>query len=86
MEKYLNIKNLRKGDIFYECERGFNIKMTALENSRRIKEPWKDGWTCKVLLDGGNTIEIFECINPGAYGLKLYWEKQYFERETLKDE
>ena len=41
---YLLLSEIKKGDTFYECDHGRNVKLTALSNPKETK----DGWLCKV--------------------------------------
>ena len=81
----VELKNVKSGDVFYECERGQNMEMKALEDARRIRRgknmhvPGKyvqDGYICKVQTVEGE-IELYEHIEPGGYGLRLYTSPQY---------
>ncbi len=69
---WIKIKNIKKGDVFYERYSGMSLRMAARFNAKRVREPLRNGYEVKVLLDDRRTITIFEAINAGAYGLNLY--------------
>lgn len=76
----LNLKDIKKGQTFYECERGKNLKMVALENAHYVRRGMSDGYTCKVEMEFGGKktgLELYEAETPGAFGLNLYSEPQY---------
>lgn len=51
----IGLKDIRKGDVFYECEKYKNYELVALENPKRIGETWK----CQVLrTTTGETMEM----------------------------
>lgn len=80
----IELKDIKKGDVFYECVSGWNVKMEALENARRkigkqkgvTGELLQNGYACRVKTTEGK-IEIYEHINPAGYGLRLYESPQY---------
>ena len=41
---YILLSEIKKGDTFYECDHGRNVKLTALTNPKKTK----NGWLCKV--------------------------------------
>ena len=74
-----DIQTAKKGDIFYECQYGENIKMIALEDVRLVKDDvyaGGGGYELWVSTPDGN-IELKQCVSPGAYGLRLYKEPAY---------
>jgi hypothetical protein len=70
---YLEVKNIRKGDVFFECVRGENYKLVALTNARRIL----DGWYCVVENNNGKQMEIFYSDYTNYPAPNLFREPQY---------
>jgi len=70
---YLEVKNIRKGDVFYECERGSNYRLVALTSARRIS----DGWYCIVENSEKEKFEIFMSEMTNRPGPNLFWEPQF---------
>ncbi len=73
----LKIGDIKKGDVFYECEAGRNIQMTALGNARKVTSHGSKGYALKARLEDGELITLFEAFNAGAYGLRLYKMAMY---------
>lgn len=68
---HLHIQHIKKGQIFYESERGVDIVWQALEDCRTINKEGMRGYICKV--KGSNKeMELFEAFKCGGHGLKLY--------------
>lgn len=74
----IRVKDLKKGQVVYECERGTNMRYTVLEDARRDINPeqLKDGHSCRVLC-GEDETELFEAVKTYGYGLRLYDSPQY---------
>jgi len=70
---YLQVKNIRKGDVFFECERGSNYQLIALTSARRIG----DGWYCIAQNSAGRKVEIFVSDMTQHPGPNLFREPQY---------
>lgn len=73
----LRLHDIKKDQVFYECERGQNIRMTALEDAQRTAE----GWECRVSTVMGE-IKLFEAHKCYQFGLRLYSEPQYVGGES----
>lgn len=83
----MTLKDIKKGEIFYESQSGMDYKCEALEDAQRVQEEKKDGHILKVrilqfasfgkLHVAPSDTEFFECLEPGGYGLRLYKEPQY---------
>lgn len=73
----IHIKDIKKDQVFYECERGSNIKWVALEDCRIIDDPTRKGYVCRARDEEGDEMELFEAFEVGGYGLRLYSEPQY---------
>jgi len=70
---YLEIKNIRKGEIFFECIKGENHKLLALTSARRIS----DGFFVVVQNDEGDIGEIFYSDFTLYPAPNLFREPQY---------
>ena len=79
---YLEVKNIRKNDIFFECIRGVNYRLIALTSARRIN----DGFYAVALNSLGEKVEIFYSEFTSYPGPNLYREPQYlteYEEELV---
>ena len=74
---YLKVKDIRRGDVFYECERGENYKLKSLTNAQRMNE----GWYVIALTKNGHKVEIYASEKTTHPGPNLYREPQYFLAE-----
>ena len=78
----MRLKDVKQGDRFTEGDRGLCILMKALETAHEVDddETGMHGHVCRAKVLAGDTcmadkdgvLTLFECHNPGAYGLKLY--------------
>lgn len=68
----VKLEDVKKGDVFYECESGENFKLTVLTNPRRIN----DGKYCIVENTDGEKFEIFISDNSD-YPVNLFWEPRF---------
>ena len=71
---YLEIKQLRKGDIFYECESrtGENYELRAIEDARKTR----NGWICKVETSDKKVVEFYVSANTTYNGPNLFRSPQ----------
>lgn len=69
----VNFKEIKKGDVFYECDFGKNFELTALENTRKRK----DGWSCLVITIDGDVVELFLANNTSFNRMNLYYNPLY---------
>lgn len=66
---YLELKELKKGDVFYECPSyGENYELKAVEDSKKKGR----GWICKVQTSEGDIIEFFVSANTTYTGPNLF--------------
>ena len=72
-EIFLQVKDIKKGDVFFECERYVNHKLTALTNARRIS----DGWYCMAETIDKKIVEIFVSNKTDHPGPGLFREPKY---------
>lgn len=63
------METIKKGDVFYECEHGVNIKLEALSDAI----PTNEGWLCRVKSAYGIT-NIYSSAATVLYGPSLYKE------------
>lgn len=68
----IKIKDIKKGDVFYECEYGKNMQFLALTDAYEQDE----GWAVKGQGIHGE-IEFYSNSKYPAYHPKLYREAQY---------
>ena|ERR1035437_359433 len=71
---YLELKQLRKGDIFYECSTrsGENYELIAIEDARKTR----NGWICKVKKNDEEIVEMYVSANTTYNGPSLFWAPQ----------
>ena len=72
---YLEISKIKKGDTFYECCRGKNIKLKALSDAKRNDY----GWTCNVENNEGKIVELFLSANTKYNVIDLLKAPLYLE-------
>jgi hypothetical protein len=70
---YIEVKNIKRGDVFFECERGNNYQLKALTGARRIS----DGWYCIAETISGEKVEIFMSDMTQHPGPNLFREPRY---------
>lgn len=68
----IEIKDIKKGDIFYECEYGENVQFIA------TSDPYREdgGWTIKGRGVNGE-FDFYVRDGYSHYGPKLYWQPEY---------
>lgn len=52
---YIKLSEIKKGDTFYECDHGKNVKLTALSDPQKVE----DGWLCKVRSENYGERSVF---------------------------
>lgn len=67
---YLELKNLKKGDIFYEYESrtGENYELKAIEDARKTK----NGWICKVQTIDEQIMDFYVSADTTYTGPNLF--------------
>lgn len=67
---YLEIKDLKKGDVFYESDNrnAINYELQAVEDNRKTR----DGYACKVKTLNGEIIELYVSANTTYTGANLF--------------
>jgi len=72
---YLELKNLKKGDVFYECasRSGENYELRAIEDARKTR----NGWMCKVKKSDNEVVEFFVSADTSYYGPNLFRAPQH---------
>ena len=73
---YLEVKNIKKGDVFFECNRMSNHKLIALTSARRIS----DGFYVVAENVEGEKVEIFYSCFTSYPGPNFYKEPQYLTK------
>lgn len=84
----IHLKDIQKGQVFYEQDGPFLAKCTALEDARRVIKPGqlRNGFECRVLVDVGDgeasEMTFYESVNAGGYALRLFdspppWDKRF---------
>lgn len=72
---FLEIRSIKKGEIFYECCYGKNIELIALEDAKK-----KDnGWYCLVECLSGKVVEIFISADTKYNAVSFFRTPQYLE-------
>ena len=56
---YMCLSDVKKGDTFYECDHGRNVKLFALSNPKKTKQ----GWICKVKSENYGEKNIYSSIS-----------------------
>lgn len=70
LDYFVQIKNLRKGDVFYECsESGENYELRVVENPKKTGE----GWFCLVETLAGDILDFFVSANTSYKKINLFW-------------
>lgn len=74
------IKDLKKGQVVWECASGQNMRYTVIgEPERTAVDTNYPGWSCKVLTESGHELELFEADACQHIYVRLYDNPQYNE-------
>lgn len=76
---YINLKEIKKGDRFYECERGENLLLEALSDAKKVE----NGWKCLAKSSKG-IMELFVSASTEYFGPSFYWKPKYFYQSDKK--
>lgn len=68
----VNLPQIKKGDVFYECDHGVNVEMQALSDAR----PTQEGWLCKVKTTKG-IMNIYSSATTDMYAPALFKSPYY---------
>ena len=76
----LNLKDIKRNQVFYEEDMGMIVKLCATEDAREVDGETRKGYECRAQVVGGTAgtaddnriVTLFECHKPGAYGLSLH--------------
>jgi hypothetical protein len=84
MNSKIHLRDLKKDDVFYECEYGINLKCRALSDPVFIDEgDFKRGHELRVLMSRDNALEIdtfFQSDDESTFYLShWYREPEYYE-------
>jgi hypothetical protein len=77
---FLEIRSIKKGELFYECERGYNYQLKALEDAKRTR----DGWYCKAQNTRNEVIELFVSADTQHHVPNLFRAPQYLTCDEEK--
>ena len=77
---YVKIKDVRKNDIFYECEKNSNFELKALEDAKKVEE----GWAALVQNTSGKTCEIYFSDKTNWHGPNIFWAPQFISSDEEK--
>lgn len=81
VDYYLEISNLKQGQVFYECERGINYQLKALEDAKKLE----DGWYCKVQNTQNEVVELYVSATTMSYpGPNFFRTPQYLTCDEEK--
>lgn len=80
VDYYLEISKIKKGETLYECERGFNYQLKALEDAKKMN----DGWYCKVKNTKDEEIELYVSADTQYHGPSLFRAPQYLTCDEKK--
>jgi len=77
---FLEISSIRKGETFYECYPGRNIKLKALKDAERTSS----GWVCYAENSKGEKIELFMSANTSYTGVSFFRTPQHLEYDDSR--
>lgn len=80
MSKSINIKDLKRGQLVYECERGVNVRMRITKGAHRTDgwDGYMPGWrACARTTNNNSPVRLFQADCTSAYGPHLYDEPAY---------
>ena len=80
VDYYLEVSNIKKGETLYECERGCNYQLKALEDAKKFK----DGWYCKVRNSQNEVVELYVSADTQHHGPNLFRMPQYLTSDEEK--
>lgn len=71
--KTLKLKDIKAGQKFVEEDMGYVVPLVAIEDAREVSGEGRNGYELRAnVRNGGDTVTLFECHEPGPYGLRLY--------------
>jgi hypothetical protein len=75
---YLELKQLRKGDVFYECTslNEENYELRAMEDARKTR----NGWICKVIKNDEEVVELYVSANTTYNGPNFFRAPQHLTK------
>lgn len=68
----LKLKEIKKGQVFWECQSSWNMRMVALEDARTDKK----GTYCEVSTATG-FLTLFQASDVTTHALRLYPNAEY---------
>ena len=74
---FVKIKDLRKGDVFYECSGGGeNYELRVIENPKKTKE----GWFCLVENINKEVFDFFVSSDTTYLDPSLFWAPMHLSQ------
>jgi len=78
--KTLELKDIKKNQLFREEDIGMVAELYAIEDAHEVHGETRNGYECRAKVVSGpastandeGIVTLFECFDPGAYGLRLY--------------
>jgi len=80
VDYYLEVSNIKKGETLYECERGYNYQLQALEDAKKTR----DGWICKVRNTQDEIVELYVSADTQHHGPNLFRAPLYLTCDEEK--
>lgn len=77
---YLEINNIKKGEILYECFNGKNIKLKAIGDAKKNDY----GWICDVESVRGEIVRLFLSADTKYNRVNLFRAPLYLEYDEEK--
>lgn len=78
MNKYVSLRDVKRGDIYFESQGGQDAAFVALTDARRVQNDHENGYEVESReIPSGRPQRHYEHVRPGAYGLRLYSTPQY---------
>ena len=76
----IKVRDIKKDQVFWECEYGINIRYTAEEDAHKVDDDLESehGYAVSAVSDEGETVRFFQCYDEGFHHyLKLYTDNVY---------
>lgn len=73
---FLELEEVRKGDVFYECERGVNYELKAISDAILTN----DGWVCMAKNKKGKVVELFVSGNTEYNAVNFFRTPQHLTK------
>lgn len=80
IDYYIEMNSIKRGDTFYECNGGKNIKLKAVSDAKKNDY----GWVCVVENLEGSVVELFVSADTKYNGVNLFRAPLYLEYDEKK--